>query len=79
MYGLFAPFCHAANPQAEVAVCDSLPHALAVSKRDPFVVIAGSLYLIGEAMELLDLDPVPSADEKALNNWQPASPQAKTL
>jgi dihydrofolate synthase/folylpolyglutamate synthase len=74
-----APFCHAANPQAEVVVCDSLSHALAVSERDPLVVIAGSLYLIGEAMEWLNLSPVPSADEKALNNWQPANPQVKTL
>lgn len=71
-----ATVCQEANPKAEVLVCDSLPGALEKSARDPFVVIAGSLYLIGEAMELLGLSPVPAADEKALNNWQPTS---KTL
>jgi dihydrofolate synthase/folylpolyglutamate synthase len=64
-------FCHAAHPAAEVTVCDSLSLALKASEHDPHVVVAGSLYLIGEAMELLGLSPVPAADEKALNNWQP--------
>ena len=49
------------------------------AEQDPFVVIAGSLYLIGEAMELLGLGPVLAADEKALNNWQPTNPPVKTL
>jgi len=62
-----------------VAVGDSLRQALALAERDPFVVVAGSLYLIGEAMELLDLNAVPTTDEKALNYWQPASYPAKTL
>ena len=66
------PACRAVNPLAEVVACDSFPQAMAQSEHDPFLVIAGSLYLIGEAMELLDLSPVPAADEKALNNWQPA-------
>ena len=74
-----APFCRAANPQAEVVVGDSLPQALALAERDPLVVVAGSLYLIGEALELLDLNPAPATDEKALNCWQPASGPAKTL
>lgn len=72
-------FCRAANPQASLAVCSSLPQALAQSEGDPFVVLAGSLYLIGEAMELLGLSPVPLADERALNNWQPANQPAKTF
>lgn len=66
-----APFCRAANPRTQVLLCDSLAQALTESQHDAFVVIAGSLYLIGEAMELLGLSPVPTADEKALNNWQP--------
>lgn len=65
-------FCRAANPRALVTLSAGLPAALAQAEGDPLVVIAGSLYLIGEAMELLGLSPVPSADEKALNNWQPA-------
>ena len=48
-----------------------LDKTLNVSHLLTTVVIAGSLYLIGEAMELLGLSPVPAADEKALNNWQP--------
>ena len=74
-----AAFCRAANPKVDVTVCESLSQAIAQSERDPFVVIAGSLYLIGEAMELLGLSPVPSADEKALNNWQPTSQSGKTF
>lgn len=65
-------FCRAANPRALVTLGAGLPAALAQAEGDPLVVIAGSLYLIGEAMELLGLSPVPTADEKALNNWQPA-------
>jgi dihydrofolate synthase/folylpolyglutamate synthase len=68
-----ASFSLAANARAEINACDSLQDALAQSEDDPFVVIAGSLYLIGEAMESLGLSPIPSADEKALNNWQPVA------
>ena len=51
-----------------VEVCASLAGALARIEREPFVVIAGSLYLIGEAMELLGLSN-PAAGERALNEW----------
>lgn len=67
-----ATLCRIENPDAEVVSCGSLAEALARSSSDPFVVIAGSLYLIGEAMEQLGISPVPSTDEKILNNWQPA-------
>ena len=43
--------------------------ALAQARGDSLVVIAGSLYLIGEAMELLHLAPVRASDEKGLNEW----------
>jgi hypothetical protein len=33
------------------------------------VLITGSLYLVGEAMELLRLAPVTSAGERGLNEW----------
>ena len=68
-----ATVCRLENPQADIVVCESLADALTRSASDPFVVIAGSLYLVGEAMEQLGLSPVPSADEKVLNNWQHAS------
>ena len=62
--------CRDANPVANIAACESLADAIVRAGNDPFVVIAGSLYLIGEAMEQLGLSPVPSTDEKILNNWQ---------
>jgi dihydrofolate synthase/folylpolyglutamate synthase len=64
---------HALNPQTTVSAQTSLAAALAACDQEPFVVITGSLYLIGEALERLD----PSAaatGERALNDWQPAKP-----
>lgn len=59
-----------ANPSAEVRSFEALSHALAASANDPLVIITGSLHLIGEAMEQLNLVPSPISDERALNNWQ---------
>jgi dihydrofolate synthase/folylpolyglutamate synthase len=64
-----AEVCRATNPAAEVLCCDSLPDALAQSARDKFVVIAGSLYLIGEALTLLDPAFAGVGDERKLNEW----------
>jgi dihydrofolate synthase/folylpolyglutamate synthase len=61
--------CSEANPPAKIEVCASLAEALEKTAREPFVVIAGSLYLVGEAMELLRVSPVPDSDEKGLNEW----------
>ena len=61
--------CRRTNPEAEVATCRSFAEALARAAKDPFVVVAGSLYLIGEAMELLHLAATPPSDEKGLNEW----------
>jgi folylpolyglutamate synthase/dihydropteroate synthase len=36
---------------------------------DNFVVVAGSLYLIGEAMELLGADLEKVSGERKLNEW----------
>src|SRR6185437_2917309 len=63
--------CRESNPSAQVEVCASLDDALKKIASDPFVVIAGSLYLVGEAMELLHLARVSEGDEKGLNEWQP--------
>jgi dihydrofolate synthase / folylpolyglutamate synthase len=68
-----------ANPAAEVLVCDSLGEALKKSgsrERSPhhaqeLIVITGSLYLVGEALELLDLSPV-NTGERGLNEWSAA-------
>jgi dihydrofolate synthase/folylpolyglutamate synthase len=64
-----AAVCRAANPNAEIREATSLEQALEWSSADDFVVISGSLYLIGEAMELLKLSPGQPADERRLNEW----------
>ena len=64
-----AEVCHHANPAARVVECPSLAAALRETRGEPFVSIAGSLYLIGEAMELLHLSPATAEDERALNEW----------
>jgi dihydrofolate synthase/folylpolyglutamate synthase len=66
--------CRAANPKAAAAVYRSLPEALEASADNAFLLITGSLYLVGEAMERLRLVPTPAGDERALNEWN-ASPQ----
>jgi dihydrofolate synthase/folylpolyglutamate synthase len=57
------------RPEAPVTVCASLGDALGNVSGDPLVLVAGSLYLIGEAMERLGLCPVTETDERALNEW----------
>ena len=61
--------CREVNPRAAIEVCASLAEALEKTARDPFVVVAGSLYLVGETMELLHLASAPPGDEKQLNEW----------
>jgi len=67
-----ATVCRAANSLAEVNVAWSLCDALAAIHDDTLGAITGSLYLIGEALELLGL--APTAGERALNEWTPARP-----
>ena len=63
-----AAACRVANPAVEIAACDSLRMALDQAANDRFVVVTGSLYLVGEALELLGLSPA-TGDERALNEW----------
>ena len=67
-----AEICRATNPNAEVLECGSLAAALEATASDAFVTIAGSLYLVGEAMELLHLSASTSRNERGLNEWSPA-------
>ena len=60
--------CATANPLAQVTTCPSLANALKQAANDPFLVITGSLYLVGEAMELLGLSPA-APSERGLNEW----------
>ncbi|MBI5800252.1 MAG: bifunctional folylpolyglutamate synthase/dihydrofolate synthase [Verrucomicrobia bacterium] len=67
---VLAGHCRRANPTALVTAHESLKDALAALEAEPRVVIAGSLYLIGEALERLGLDV--TAGERGLNEWQRA-------
>jgi dihydrofolate synthase / folylpolyglutamate synthase len=64
-----ASVCQRSNPPAEIMTCSSLNAAMRTAANDSFTVITGSLYLVGEAMELLQLAAAPSGDEKGLNEW----------
>lgn len=66
--GELAEACRAANPSAQIFVCDSLKQALQKTSSEHFVIITGSLYLIGEALELLGYFPAASR-ERELNEW----------
>jgi dihydrofolate synthase/folylpolyglutamate synthase len=61
--------CRRTNPGVEAKTCASLAEALNRAALEPFLVVAGSLYLIGEAMELLHIAAAPVTDEKRLNEW----------
>jgi dihydrofolate synthase/folylpolyglutamate synthase len=63
-----AAACRTANPAAKIAAGDSLRRALDQAANDRFVVVTGSLYLVGEALELLGLSPA-TGEERALNEW----------
>jgi folylpolyglutamate synthase/dihydropteroate synthase len=64
-----AAACRQANPTAMVETCHSLRDAFEQSAREPFLIVTGSLYLVGEAMEWLELSPVKPVNERGLNEW----------
>lgn len=66
---VLAGFCRRANPSAVVTAHESLAGALLDLQGELRMLVAGSLYLIGEAMERLGLDA--AAGERDLNEWQP--------
>ena len=53
-------------------VCASLADALRRAERCAFLIVAGSLHFLGEAMELLHVSPSPGNSERALNEWNAA-------
>jgi dihydrofolate synthase/folylpolyglutamate synthase len=57
----------------ETIECSSLVDAAHQAVNDSFVVITGSLYLVGEALELLGLGPAGEASERRLNDWGTAN------
>jgi dihydrofolate synthase/folylpolyglutamate synthase len=72
-----AKACHASNPSAEILACANLAGALNKSANEDFVIITGSLYLVGEALELLGLSPAAES-ERGLNEWSVAAQPAST-
>lgn len=64
-----AEVCRQANPAAQVVEHDSIADALQDAASDPFVTVAGSLYLVGETMDLLRLSPATDRGERGLNEW----------
>jgi dihydrofolate synthase/folylpolyglutamate synthase len=63
--------CHRANPGVEVLEPECLSRALEAAAGDPFVVITGSLYLVGEALEMFRA-PARPGGERGLNEWNPS-------
>ena len=68
---LLAEACRQANPKAETIEFASLSQALLATEAEALTVVAGSLYLIGEAMEFLHLSAAKSEQERKLNEWGP--------
>lgn len=64
-----ATVCRSVNPNAPVRSCGTLAEALACCQDARTVVVAGSLYLIGEALELLAPPAAGFGSERSLNEW----------
>ncbi len=67
-----ATACRHVNATVSAEVCLSLEDALSRARGEAFLLITGSLYLVGEAMERLHLSPAPPQDERGLNEWSGA-------
>ena len=67
--------CQQVNKTATIYVCAGLAQALKEVDAETFTTIAGSLHMIGEAMELLHL--WPASDERGLNEWTSGAPEPK--
>jgi dihydrofolate synthase/folylpolyglutamate synthase len=61
-----AAACRAAHPAAKVIPCASAAKALERAAAAPFLVVTGSLYLVGEALARIGH---ASGDERALNDY----------
>jgi len=73
-----AAVCRETLPLA-TSECSSLVDAAQQTVNDSFVVITGSLYLVGEALELLGLGPVGEASERRLNDWGTANAERSAI
>ena len=64
-----AEACRLAKPSARVSEHSCLEHALSASRDFPLTVVTGSLYLVGEALELLKGIQSAPTGERGLNEW----------
>jgi dihydrofolate synthase/folylpolyglutamate synthase len=64
--------CRHIQPSAHLHACGSFREALRLTENHPFRVITGSLYLVGEALELLAGALSHGRSERGLNEWQSA-------
>ncbi|MEO6034495.1 MAG: folylpolyglutamate synthase/dihydrofolate synthase family protein [Verrucomicrobiota bacterium] len=60
------------NSGANTVAFQVLAQALEATAQDSFVVITGSLYLVGEALELLQVNNRVAPNERGLNEWSVA-------
>jgi dihydrofolate synthase / folylpolyglutamate synthase len=65
--------CHEANPVIQIIPCESLTQVLSQAAAESFLVLTGSLYLVGETLELLHLTPHQAHQERGLNEWSTPS------
>jgi len=65
----FVQICRESNPHAETTIATSLDQALEQCAGELFMVVTGSFYLVGEAMERLGVSPTPTESERLLNDW----------
>ena len=61
--------CATTCPNLPLTVCPTLANALEKTEQDACVLITGSLYLVGEAMDELRALPAKHPTERALNDW----------
>lgn len=64
-------FCRTQAPTLPVSCAASLKQALGLPDLGDRVVVAGSLYLVGQALELLQPHSAPAQSERGLNDWSP--------
>jgi dihydrofolate synthase/folylpolyglutamate synthase len=71
--GQLAQASRDANAAAQVEVAASCSDALQAASEEELIVVTGSLYFVGEAIELLGLSAAPG--ERALNAWNAPTTQ----
>lgn len=62
--------CLSVSPSRPVRSTASISEALRLSAPDPLVLVTGSLYLVGEALECLGAGGTSGPGERSLNEWK---------